>query len=112
MQVATQYWTVLLPLPALYLALGLDGVGAWLAHRARSERAWFGAGGAAVALALVWAGSYGALLGAVDAGAGGEAFGVPLSRWQETLAATRELGGAPGHPGGAGRGGWHRSRLR
>ena len=31
--VATQYWTVLLPLPALYLALGLEGAGAWLARR-------------------------------------------------------------------------------
>ena len=88
--VATQYWTVLLPLPALYLALGLEGCGAWLARRV-SPRA-VGAGVAAVAcvVALCWVGSYGALLAAVDAGAGARAFGVPLARWQQVLTATRE----------------------
>jgi len=88
--VATQYWTALLPLPALYLALGLEGGGAWLARRI-SPRA-VGAGMAAMAcvVALCWVGSYGALLAAVDAGAGARAFGVPLARWQQVLTATRE----------------------
>jgi hypothetical protein len=90
--VATQYWTVLLPLPALYLALGLEGGGTWLARRRVSSRA-VAAGMAAVAcvVALCWVGSYGALLRAVDAGAGARAFGVPLARWQQVLTATREL---------------------
>ena len=89
--VATQYWTVLLPLPALYLALGLEGGGTWLARRRVSSRA-VAAGMAAVAcvVALCWVGSYGALLRAVDAGAGARAFGVPLARWQQVLTATRE----------------------
>ncbi|MCD6290134.1 MAG: hypothetical protein J7M34_06480, partial [Anaerolineae bacterium] len=48
------------------------------------------AGGLAGILALVWVGSYASMLGAVRAGAGGQAFGIPLQRWQETLSAARE----------------------
>ncbi len=44
----------------------------------------------ACVVALIWAGSYGALLAAVDGGAGARAFGVPLARWQGVLATTRE----------------------
>jgi len=90
MQVALQYWTVLLPLPALYLALGLDGIAAWVARRQRPRWILAGAAGAALAIALVWIGSYSALLGAVNAGWGATAFGVPLSRWQQTLATARD----------------------
>ncbi len=90
MQVATQYWTVLLPLPALYLALGLDGIGAWIIGRTRTRWVWVGLSGVALVLALSWAGSYGAIMDAVNEGAGASAFGVPLSRWQETLATTRD----------------------
>ena len=90
MPIPTQYWTVLLPLPALYLALGLGGVGAWFARVTLKRTAALGMAVAACVFALVWAGSYGALLTAVDAGAGARAFGVPLARWQSVLAATRE----------------------
>ena len=88
--VATQYWTVLLPLPALYLALGLEGGGIWLARRVSPRAVAAGVAVAACVVALSWVGSYGALLRAVDAGAGARAFGVPLARWQQVLTATRE----------------------
>ena len=90
MPIPTQYWTVLLPLPALYLALGLGGVGAWFARVTSKRTAVLGMAVAACVFALVWANSYGALLAVVDAGAGARAFGVPLARWQSVLAATRE----------------------
>jgi hypothetical protein len=89
MPIPTQYWTVLLPLPALYLALGLGGVGTRFARVTSKRTAALGMAVAACVFALVWAGSYGALLAAVDAGAGARAFGVPFARWQTTLAATR-----------------------
>ena len=88
--IPTQYWTVLLPLPALYLALGLDGIGAWWARRASPRAAGVGVAAFAFLVALTWAGSYAALLAAVDAGAGARAFGVPLARWQDVTSATRE----------------------
>jgi len=90
MTIAAQYWTVLLPLPALYLALGLEGGRAWLARRVSPCAACAGVAMAACAVALCWAASYGALLAAVDGGAGARAFGVPLARWQQVLTATRE----------------------
>ena len=68
--VATQYWTVLLPLPALYLALGLEGGGVWLARRVSPCAVGAGVAVAACVVALSWVGSYGVLLRAVDAGAG------------------------------------------
>ena len=147
MTVATQYWTALLPLPALLLALGLDCLlpafplpaerlslrgkvssGARIAlsgglkplrplrsptemlcnrppatgrfasrqrpalrwaQRPRPPAADYLTGALAALIALVWIGSYVALTAAVAAGAGGAAFGVPLTRWQETLATTR-----------------------
>jgi hypothetical protein len=88
--VAAQYWTVLLPLPALYLALGLHGGGTWLARRVLPRAVAAGVAAVACAVALCWVGSYGALVAAVDAGAGARAFGVPLARWQQVLTATRE----------------------
>ena len=60
--VATQYWTVLLPLPALYLALGLEGGGAWLARRVSPRAVAAGVAAVACVVALCWVGSYGALL--------------------------------------------------
>ena len=88
--VATQYWTVLLPLPALYLALGLAGGGVWLARRVSPRAVAAGMAAVACVVVLCWVGSYGVLLRAVDAGAGARAFGVPLARWQQVLTATRE----------------------
>jgi hypothetical protein len=88
--VPTQYWTVLLPLPALYLALGLAGLGARLARVISPRAAGLSVAAVACIVAVVWAGSYGALLAAVDGGAGARAFGVPLARWQSVLAATGE----------------------
>ena len=90
MPIAAQYWTVLLPLPALYLALGLAGGGAWLARRVSPRAVGTGVVVAACVVALCWVGSYGALLRAVEGGAGARAYGVPLARWQEVLALTRE----------------------
>jgi hypothetical protein len=90
MPVATQYWTVLLPLPALYLALGLEGGGTWLARRVPPRPVVVGVAVATCVVALCWIGSYGALLRAVEEGAGAQAFGVPLARWQEALTSTRE----------------------
>ena len=88
--VAAQYWTVLLPLPAFYLALGLEGGGTWLARRTSPRAVAAGVAAAACVVALCWVGSYGALLRAVEGGAGAQAFGIPLARWQEVLALTRE----------------------
>jgi hypothetical protein len=82
--VAPQYWTVLLPLPALYFALGLTAATAWLGRRQRPALAAAGA-----ALAAVWVSSWLAVLAAVSTGAGGTAFGIPLARWQHTLTAVR-----------------------
>ena len=90
-----QYWTILLPLPALYFAFGLDGLaGRGQQSRANWQFALRSAGGAlagvfTAALVVVWIGSHVALLSAVDAGAGGAAFGVSLKRWQVTLAEAR-----------------------
>jgi hypothetical protein len=40
-------------------------------------------------IVLIWVGSYAGLLGALRAGAGGAAFGVPLQRWQAMLSEAR-----------------------
>ncbi len=84
-----QYWTVLLPLPALYLALGLDGIARSAARIVSARPAWGGVGALAGLLIVIWVGSYGSVLSAVAAGAGGATFGVPLQRWQEALAVAR-----------------------
>jgi len=90
MRVFPQYWTVLLPLPALYLALGLDWVAKGVAHVVSVRVKGSLAGALAVIVAIIWAGCYSSMLGAIEAGAGAKAFGVPLSRWQETLAVAQE----------------------
>ncbi len=90
-----QYWTVLLPLPGLYLALGLDGLAAggarWAGRIGRgaavNRAIW---SGALATLALVWSLSHVAVLAGVAAGAGGATFGVPLARWRGTLAVTQD----------------------
>jgi hypothetical protein len=98
-----QYWTVLLPLPALYLALGLEwaavGVAKAASRLAPSSRKTQPASVAAlpwalslavvVALIAIWTASYRDLLRAVDAGAGATTFGPPLKRWQEATGAAR-----------------------
>ena len=89
--VYSQYWTVLLPLPALFLALGLDGIGQVLSGwRINRRVASLVVGFSALLLTVVWAGSYADVLRAVDAGAGGQAFGVSLQRWQQALAEARD----------------------
>lgn len=83
--VAQQYWTVLLPLPALSFALGWTAitapVGRWQERMTAA---------ALTGLAAVWMGSWLAVLGVVAAGGGGTAFGVPLARWQDTMTVVRE----------------------
>ncbi len=95
-----QYWTVLLPLPALYLALGCDWVVRGLtgvlvrvlkAGDGRRRTIAMGAAwGAAVVpvavLVLVWCGSHAELLRAVDRGTGATTFGPPLKRWETAVA--------------------------
>lgn len=92
MRLYPQYWTVLLPLPALLFALGLDAVTGRFSSR--GGRALIGA--VAAVIALVWAGAYFDLAAAIRAGAGAEAFGVPLSRWQQVLAEARSHAGQLG----------------
>lgn len=86
-----QYWTVLLPLPALYSALGLE----WIARGAaaligrltagrgaeREALIWGLAMAPTLLLAGVWTASYADLTAAVRAGAGAATFGPPLERW-------------------------------
>ena len=111
--VAAQYWTVLLPLPALYLALGLEGGGAWLARRTspRAVGGWRGRGGLRGGCCVGLAATARCSAGGCG-GAGAQAFGVPLARWQEVLASTRESAARPGNPGSPGCRGWCGSRLR
>ena len=88
--VAMQYWTVLLPLPALYLALGLEGGGTWLARRTSPRTAAAGVAAAACVVALCWVGSYGALLASRGGGRRRTSVRHTAARWQEVLALTRE----------------------
>jgi len=102
-RVYPQYWTALLPLPALFFALGTDGLARRLSpHLLRRQGAtrqqnWSQAACAGPAVAIVavmllvaWVGGYAAMLQALDSGAGAQASGISLKRWQSTLAATRE----------------------
>lgn len=89
-----QYWTVLLPLPALFFAVGMGVVMNWLARR-RFPGEWVGVGLAALS-ALAWVGSYNTMLTAAASGSGDNGFGVPLARWQAATEAAhsraRQLG--------------------
>ena len=90
-EVYLQYWTVLLPLPALFFAIGLD----WAWRRLMISRygsaenpVFIRTGGAALAIGLllfIWAGGWLSVLGRIDAGAGLATFGRPLRAWQEAL---------------------------
>lgn len=85
------YWSTLLPLPALFLALGLEGcsrVMARLPGGGRLSRLLPAA--AALLIAAVWLGSFQSLLAAVATGAGGASFGPPLRAWQAAIAAAEE----------------------
>ncbi|MGC8780736.1 MAG: ArnT family glycosyltransferase [Anaerolineae bacterium] len=102
LQPAQQYWTALLPLPALYLALGIEWIalaatrvaGRAIAIEGPADRpttlTWALAVVPVLVLASVWAAGYADLLAAVRAGAGAATFGPPLGRWSETLAAARQ----------------------
>ena len=120
-----QYWTVLLPLPALYLAFGLEwvavGVAKAVSRLAPSGRrtqpaatpalAWALSLAVVVALIAIWTASYRDLLLAVDAGAGATTFGPPLKRWEEATGAARAWAQRLGHRRGARCGGRRRSGL-
>ncbi len=98
LRVYPQYWTALLPLPALYVALGADGLMAGTRRRSPEAKGWVHAAGAAAvaALVLLWAASYAGVLSAWDGGAGSAAAGIPLKRWQSTLALARQWAQAAG----------------
>ncbi len=89
--VYSQYWTVLLPMPALYLALGFNGIGEILmGWRINRRVVSLAVGLSALLLTVVWVGSYADVLKAVEAGKGGQAFGVSLQRWQQALSEARD----------------------
>ncbi len=84
-RVYLQYWTVMLPLPAIYFALGLS----WLRLRALSPP-WPVAKSTALALTVfalffLWDVAWMDVLARIDAGAGRQTFGRPLQDWQEGL---------------------------
>jgi len=84
-----QYWTVLLPLPALFFGMGVVETTRLL------RRVGMGRYGRAVAAAMVliifcgWTLAYANLLTDVEAGAGAKSFGVPLRRWRDALVQAR-----------------------
>ncbi|HID34762.1 MAG TPA: hypothetical protein EYP25_09405 [Anaerolineae bacterium] len=94
LKVYLQYWTALLPLPAIFFALGATWLAGWIggwAMRARGDRAAAGgrlAGHASlvVMLAALWGGAWGNALARIDGGAGLPTFGRPLRDWQEATA--------------------------
>ncbi len=89
MDVAIQYWTALLPLPALYFALGLDGAGGWLARRLPRRPAQAAVIGLAIADRPGLGREPGGAADRGRGGRGGNAFGVPLGRWQAAMAEAR-----------------------
>ncbi|MEZ4705750.1 MAG: hypothetical protein R3A44_01010 [Caldilineaceae bacterium] len=80
-----QYWTVLLPLPALFFALGLMTVCDVLARGVQTRWARALAVLVAVMVMLVWVGSYVEVQSIVARGASG----VTLRGWQQALATAR-----------------------
>ncbi len=89
-----QYWTVLLPLPALFFGLALS----WPLARTQTGRRWSPGGVwkaliislAAAALLTVWTGAWDSVLARIDAGAGQQTFGRPLSQWQAAADAAND----------------------
>ena len=87
-QIFPQYWTVLIPLPAILFGLGADDALSFLS-RIAVPRAMLGlTAGLILAIVIVWAGGYVAMLSEVQAGGGAAAFGIPLVRWQEAIDAS------------------------
>ncbi len=86
-----QYWTVLLPLPALFFAMGSDAL---LRRLPLAPRVPFTALAVSLLLA-VWVSGYADVLAAVHRGQGLHTFGIPLSRWEAAVrAAVTEAGRA------------------
>lgn len=102
-----QYWTVLLPLPALYFGAGAaQPLRPLLVRALRPGRggprrfALLAAAAAAVLLVLVvWLGSYADLMRSVEVGRGVATFGVPLRRWQQAASAAIHEAQAAGAAG-------------
>ncbi len=95
-----QYWTVLLPLPALLVALGIEWVvsasARLLAPRRMAAFAGVGVLLPALLLSGVWAASSTDLISEVNRGAGATTFGPPLARWKVVLDAARGWAGRLG----------------
>jgi hypothetical protein len=99
-----QYWTVLLPLPALLVALGIEWLVSALARLLTARRAdnrfeslaWAGVLLPALLLAGVWTASGMELVAEVQRGAGATTFGPPLARWKTAAAAARDWAGRLG----------------
>lgn len=95
-----QYWTVLLPLPALLVALGIEWLAGGLARRLAARHAhalaWAGVLLPALLLAGVWTASSTDLLAEVQRGAGATTFGPSLARWKTAAAAARDWAGRLG----------------
>ncbi|MCB9150057.1 MAG: hypothetical protein H6641_14975 [Caldilineaceae bacterium] len=80
-----QYWTVLLPLPALFFALGGTMLADLPVRRRQIKWARAGMGLVAVLITLVWIGSYVDVQAIVARGESG----VTLRSWQQALATAR-----------------------
>jgi hypothetical protein len=91
-QIYFQYWTVLLPLPALYAALGLCALGTVASRVVPARTVWGVVGAITGAILVIWIGGYAARLQMVDAGVAG----VPLRTWQQVTGAARNLARAEG----------------
>jgi hypothetical protein len=99
-----QYWTVLLPLPALLVALGIEWLASALARLLAARHApgrfelsaWAGVLLPALLLAGVWTASSTDLVAEVQRGAGATTFGPPLARWNTVVAAARGWAGRLG----------------
>lgn len=86
MQVYLQYWTVLLPLPALGAALGLCALASAADRLLPTRLTWTLLWALAGAIAVIWVGGYGAYIAKVDEGST-----VSLRTWQQMTSAAREL---------------------
>jgi len=95
-----QYWTVLLPLPALLVAVGIEWVAAAAARRVAGRRApvvaWAAALLPVLLLTGLWAASHLSLVAEVSRGAGATTFGPSLARWKTALDAARDWAGRLG----------------
>ena len=88
-----QYWTVLLPLPAIFFALALSWPLASAQTRSKRVPARWGLKPLLIlllpaVLLLVWAGAWNSTMTRIAQGAGRQTFGRPVSEWQEAAAAS------------------------